>query len=56
MFCIEVVRNSIESMFSSYSAFDCMNRLIEFRGLEFYYYLHYLQVIIILHKGTLQGK
>ena len=30
-------------------------RLSEF-FLEFYYYLHYLQVIIILHKGTLQGK
>ena len=26
------------------------------KSLEFYYYLHYLQVIIILHKGTLQGK
>ena len=26
------------------------------RVLEFYYYLRYLQVIIILHKGTLQGK
>ena len=26
------------------------------KSLEFYYYLHYLQVIIILRKGTLQGK
>ena len=28
----------------------------ELRVFEFYCYLHYLQVIIILHKGTLQGK
>ena len=32
------------------------DQIREFRVLEFYYYLQYLQVIIILHKGTLQGK
>ena len=33
---------------------DVTVRVLEF--LEFYYYLHYLKVIMILHKGTLQGR